>query len=1408
MAMLATHVMAAETEWRGATSIGPNSNWIDPENAYDNDNNYARGQSGNVQDYGGFGFDIPAGAGIDGIEVRLRWARHNPQGATVGVELSSDAGASATLSGYTDTATSDDIRDLTFGNTTAKWGRSNWTSSDLADANLRIRLEAKVDGGAHVRAYWLQARVHYTITPPTVSNADGATPFGITTATLRGQTSGGIPHPEITIFWGPTDGGTDPAAWSNAVAIGPRDGVFSADVEGLWGNQINYYRCFASNAAGSAWASESAVFVTLSPSIAFETTAFEVLESGPNPVLDVRLHSPSAVPVSVGYRTLDGTAMAGSDYHATEGSLTWEPGETGIKSFSVDIIDEDEDEPEEFFHVELFEPENATIAGLDTATIVIVDDDGRPTIRFAAAESAAFESVINASIHVTMSHAIAQDVTVVYAVSGGTAASGKDYVLPSGTLTIETGQTQGWITFAVIDNAIDEPDRTIVVTLYSPQHAQLGLTTSHTYTILDDDASPPTVDNGHGAMRITSQSATLRGSVLDTGGEDPAVFVCWGTAPGGETTGSWSWCEAVGMRGVGNFEWDVDQLIEGQTYYYRVIATNSGGVGWAERIEHFTANDPPSADLTSNPGVETAASPSDNANALHWARSSPSHMRRQTANIRTGDYSMEFDAVAGICLSGAQDNVLLLSWSGLIADTDRSHPMGGIRPGFVVSGKGYSRTHQLGPPQPRPPTPDQMEYRWMEVDSETAWMSAALTHQSYTYEQHVLSNPLPLLTVSAGHRFRPEMVRMTAAGTDPGKFYVDDLTLTASLPKLHLETDPGEVVHFPATTFGNSRDIELRARNIGGDGTVLYGAFIVNVSDLSNPAWDRTAWRMIDDASNTFHIVTGAQLTSTNNGAYQTCTIRFTPPGTGTYTGMVRVATTDPNVYYGNHGMAFNSIVYYDYTLVAEAVHPTLKISSTAGGSVTDPGEGLFQREHGTMLGVIATPDPGYRFVNWSGTAVTAGWVTDPNSATTTVTVQGDHTLRANFALREVTLTFNSAGGTAVSPITQPYGTAVTPPADPTRTGYTFVGWTPAVPATMPAADLTLTAQWTASVTDPVSAQAVPNNLHAASRMDLGWSLNTQNHAVMIVRSTDGQFWTPVQGATYDVGYSSGNSTVIYKGTGTSFTDVQLHPRKTYSYRFYAYHDGTYSPGITRSHATMAPQARNSGGGTPQQPAMVYLGDQDLIFGLESWETIEDQPGDARLFIHRTPDLDSGVTGPPTGASAVEHREPRSPAFTETGMWYWGIQLAFGSYGDAFWYCHNTSSECETDVQPNASLTVDVLPLPPATNGRSGAGAGPGEVTLSWDNGGWNRDVLVVRRQQDEPEEPLQGTEYNLGDDCGGGVVVYIGSGQSILDQGLIGMTVYHYAIFSRNNGFYSTPLRVRVESGEATPLPTVFRFR
>jgi internalin A len=79
---------------------------------------------------------------------------------------------------------------------------------------------------------------------------------------------------------------------------------------------------------------------------------------------------------------------------------------------------------------------------------------------------------------------------------------------------------------------------------------------------------------------------------------------------------------------------------------------------------------------------------------------------------------------------------------------------------------------------------------------------------------------------------------------------------------------------------------------------------------------------------------------------------------------------------------------------------PTLTIVSTAGGSIDVPGEGVFAYDPGSSVPIMANADPGYHFVNWTGTAVDAGKVEDPNAANTTVTVDADCTLQAIYVAR------------------------------------------------------------------------------------------------------------------------------------------------------------------------------------------------------------------------------------------------------------------------------------------------------------------------------------------------------------------------------------------------------------------------
>ena len=109
--------------------------------------------------------------------------------------------------------------------------------------------------------------------------------------------------------------------------------------------------------------------------------------------------------------------------------------------------------------------------------------------------------------------------------------------------------------------------------------------------------------------------------------------------------------------------------------------------------------------------------------------------------------------------------------------------------------------------------------------------------------------------------------------------------------------------------------------------------------------------------------------------------------------------------------------------------------------------------------GTLATrPDapaatPNYTFGGWNKADGTA-WDYASDKVTDNIT------LYAKWAANTYTITFDTAGGSEIAPITQDYGTVITAPEAPTREGYTFTGWDRDIPTTMPAENITITAQW------------------------------------------------------------------------------------------------------------------------------------------------------------------------------------------------------------------------------------------------------------------------------------------------------------------------------------------------------------
>ena len=132
-------------------------------------------------------------------------------------------------------------------------------------------------------------------------------------------------------------------------------------------------------------------------------------------------------------------------------------------------------------------------------------------------------------------------------------------------------------------------------------------------------------------------------------------------------------------------------------------------------------------------------------------------------------------------------------------------------------------------------------------------------------------------------------------------------------------------------------------------------------------------------------------------------------------------------------------------TLYAKWAANTYTITfDTAGGSEIAP----ITQDYGTVITAPEAPTrEGYTFIGWD------------KEIPTTMPAE-NMTVTAQWEINQYTITFDTNGGSEIAPITQDYGTVITAPADPTREGYTFIGWDTEIPTTMPAENITLKAKW------------------------------------------------------------------------------------------------------------------------------------------------------------------------------------------------------------------------------------------------------------------------------------------------------------------------------------------------------------
>lgn len=220
--------------------------------------------------------------------------------------------------------------------------------------------------------------------------------------------------------------------------------------------------------------------------LSFAATSLMVSEAQGQATVEVRLNRPAPNTVTVAYSTGGGTATPNADYRPANGTLSFPPGSL-TQSFTIEILRDNLNEPNETLEIRLTAPTNAVIVGSSVATLMITDSDAPPTVRFAGERRTLAESVGSAALSIELSQPSAIDVAVPYVVSGS--AGTADHSLRSGAMLIPAGATSARLRFTIIDDRIDEDDEQIVVTLGTPSNASLGSPSVYLFTIIDDDTA-------------------------------------------------------------------------------------------------------------------------------------------------------------------------------------------------------------------------------------------------------------------------------------------------------------------------------------------------------------------------------------------------------------------------------------------------------------------------------------------------------------------------------------------------------------------------------------------------------------------------------------------------------------------------------------------------------------------------------------------------------------------------------------------------------------------------------------------------------------------------------------------------------------------------------------------------------
>lgn len=329
-------------------------------------------------------------------------------------------------------------------------------------------------------------------------------------------------------------------------------------------------------------------------SIQFIKGSYSVSESGDSVEISVVRQGTLTGAAAVGYSTASGTATGGSDFVETSGSLSWGAGEGGARSITVEIVNDELNEPTEEFTVQLSTATGAVIGAPSTASVQIGDDDD-PTLPTAVAFSkGAFtvdEGSGTASIGIVRTGGLTEVSSVSLVVTGGTATSGQDFQDAGTTVVFASGEGGiKSVTLPIVDDGNEEPAETVNLQLIAPTGAALGSPAGATLTILDNDGANASSQVGFvvGAFSVSEDADFIEIPVVRTGTLTSAASVAYSTLSGSATAGSdfqnvggsLLWAAGDGQAKIIRVPIIADQLGEGdETFQVRLSSPGGARLG-------------------------------------------------------------------------------------------------------------------------------------------------------------------------------------------------------------------------------------------------------------------------------------------------------------------------------------------------------------------------------------------------------------------------------------------------------------------------------------------------------------------------------------------------------------------------------------------------------------------------------------------------------------------------------------------------------------------------------------------------------------------------------------------------------------------------------------------------------------